>query len=149
MNGDINAGINMIWFKVFKGIFVSYEMSRDISCIVTIKKNKLKLFSNLRRVKMNSTEFEKYFDVYVNKNIDINQIISSDVMQLLVDFYKKYRIKFEVTLKHNKIYIRLPIGTLFKPKVFSPLFRKRELYRYYLIIKEIKTLIENLKIQLN
>ena len=58
------------------------------------------------QVQTDSTEFEEYFDVFSFDPIETLRILTADVMQIMVDFRKQKDIKFEVTIKEKKIYIR-------------------------------------------
>ena len=64
---------------------------------------------------MDSKEFEKYFDVYSNSDIITMEILTHDIMEELVQFYDKYKIKFEIVIKNYNIYIRFDTGAVFEP----------------------------------
>ena len=54
---------------------------------------------------MDSQEFEKYFDVYGDNKIVVMQLLTSDVMNTMMDFIKQSRIKYEITIKSDEMYI--------------------------------------------
>lgn len=126
--------------SVFHGLFASIESPRAIDGSIRIHSNSGfldKLFSSknkLEKVEMDSTEFEKNFDVYAKNKVMAMQILTSDVMSLLLDFKSKYKISYEITLKENHIYIRFNTGAMFEPEVFKNSLDKQLLQRYYNII---------------
>ena len=100
---------------------------------VTIKTNKV-LFKDTNIVEMDSSEFEKYFDVYSNSNILSMEILTHDIMEELVNFYVKYKIKFEIVIKNNNIYIRFDTGSMFEPNILRKSNDINTLWVYYSIL---------------
>ena len=102
---------------------------------------------------MDSQEFEKYFDVYGDNKIVVMQLLTSDVMNTMMDFIKQSRIKYEITIKSDEMYIRFHTGNMFEPKLFKSPLDYNMLKEYYDIIKfvlnvtkEINKVIENMDI---
>ena len=60
------------------------------------------------------------------------QILTADVMQILVDFYKKYNILFEIVFKETKICINFHTGQPFKIPIYTGIDKKK-VYLYYAI----------------
>jgi len=123
--------------EIFKGIFSKTECDKDIGTYIKISKNQLKLFRNKDRVEMDSQEFEKYFDIYSENKILTMQILTSDVMTTLIDFYEKYKIDYEIVIRNNTIYMRFFTGAMFEPKVFGNSMDKKLLFSYFCILKFI------------
>lgn len=88
-------------------------------------------FGNLR-INLDSQEFEKYFDVYCTDKIIAMQLLTPDVMQLLVNFREEMDMEYELTIKNNCIYIRFLSGEMFEPAVVTKFsLDKNMLYKYY------------------
>lgn len=68
---------------------------------------------------MDSSEFEKYFDVIADDKIQAMQILTSDVMDKMLDFIKTSKIKYELTIRDDKLYIRFKTGGMFEGNVFK------------------------------
>lgn len=51
-------------------------------------------------------EFEKYFDVKAANKILAMQILTADIMEELVEFENKTKMKYDVYIKNNNIYLR-------------------------------------------
>lgn len=88
-------------------------------------------FGNLR-INLDSQEFEKYFDVYCTDKIIAMQLLTPDVMQLLVNFREEMDMEYELTIKNNCIYIRFLSGEMFEPAGVTKFsLDKNMLYKYY------------------
>ena len=116
---------------IFQGIFVYTKSKKDIGTYVEILRNKRKIVELKEKIKMDSCEFEKYFDVYSDNNIITMQILTSDIMELLVEFYNKYQLDYEVVIKNNTIYMRFFTGPMFEPEIFVNSMDKQLLHVYF------------------
>lgn len=123
--------------EIYKGIFAISNCNKDIGTMVKISKNKIKILSNKEQVQMDSEEFEKYFDVYAEDKIVAMRLLTSDIMEILIDFYKQYGLEFEVVFKGQKIYLRFFTGAMFEPKVFGGSMDKELIFTYYYILQFI------------
>jgi len=133
----VNTGRRSRTYEVFQGIFVKTECNKDIGTYIKISKNQLKIFGPNNRVEMDSAEFEKYFDIYSENEMITMQLLTSDVMTTLIDFYNKYSIEYEIVIRNDRLYMRFFTGAMFEPKVFGNSMDKELLLRYYCILKFI------------
>lgn len=125
---------------VFHGIFGHIESSKEISGSIKIHSDKGifgKMFKKENKIEMDSSEFEKSFDVYATDPIVAMQILTSDIMEMLIEFKKSSRINYEITIKGKMIYIRFHTGSVFEPKAFRKTLDYNMLKRYYDIIEFI------------
>ena len=78
--------------------------------------DKLIPFNNIDKfkVKMDSEEFEKVFDVYATNKILAMQIFTADIMMELLDLHKTAINKYEITIENDKLYIGFANGEMFK-----------------------------------
>lgn len=123
--------------ELFWGIFTIIKCNKNIESFIQIAKNEFKFMNSNIRIEMDSQEFEECFDVYSEDKVLAMRLLTSDVMDLLVNFYKKYQLDFEITLKDNNIYLRFHTGPMFEPKVFGKSINKEQLYAYYFILQFI------------
>lgn len=112
-------------------------------CEVRIKKNEM-IKLDQSRVEIDSEEFEKYFDITSNSNMIVMQILTHDVMEEIVQFYKKYQIDFEILIKENTINIKFKTGNVFTPKLFKMVEDNELLWTYYQVINFIISLSSRL-----
>lgn len=141
---------------LFHGIFGNVECSKNINTTLKIHSEKGvlgRLFKGRTRIEMDSEEFEKYFDVFGENKIIAMQILTSDVMEMMIDFITNSKIKYEMTIKNNQIYIRFHTGGVFEPKLFKGALNYDMLKKYYNIIyfifeisKRINKVIEETEI---
>jgi len=72
---------------------------------------------------------------------------------MMIQFREESKIKYELTIKENQIYIRFHTGEVFEPKMFTNSLDYDMLKKYYDIIefifrvtREINKVIENTEI---
>ena len=153
ITNHVGSGKNSYIEYVFNGIFAYTKCTKDIGTSVKVYKNKVKILNNKERVNMDSEEFEKYFDIYSDNKILAMQILTSDVMVDLIEFYNKYNLDFEIVFKNDTIYVRFFTGPMFEPKTFGSSMDKQLLFIYYSILqfvanvtKKVNKTLENLEI---
>lgn len=125
---------NSSYSTIFYGLFAEIELNKIINANIQIRKNTINFFDKRPKLEMDSGEFEKYFDVYATDKIIAMQLLTSDIMQMLIDFKEKNKIKPEITLKNNKLYIRFATGNVFESKLMKKTFDYEVLFKYYNII---------------
>ena len=133
---------------IFQGVFASINCSNNLQGVVKISKNKQ--FKDLNKINLDSESFEKYFDVYSTNQILALRILTHDIMEMLVAFYNRYNLDFEIVFNNDKIYIRFATVDMFEPRVFGKSIKKELLYTEYVILKFILELIKKVnEVQLN
>jgi len=142
-NGD-NINIE----EVFQGMFAITSCNKNIGTYIKISKNKLKISDRNNRVEMDSGEFEEYFDVYSEDKNLVMRLLTHDIMDFLVDFYKKYNLDFEIVFKKNNIYLRFFTGPMFEPKLFGSSMDKQMLFTYYCVLKFIVEITKKVNLTL-
>lgn len=98
----------------FHGVFAKVLMNKSINSELKIMQNGKLVFEN--RLKMDSSEFEKYFDVKASNSIVGMQLLTADIMEELIEFENKTNMKFDVFIKNNELYIRFHSGEMFEIK---------------------------------
>lgn len=138
---------------IYEGIFSITQLNNYISEEIRIKKNQYIIKNNCNKIEMDSKEFEKYFDVYSNSDIITMEILTHDIMEELVQFYDKYKIKFEIVIKNYNIYIRFDTGAVFEPNILRKSNNINTLWVYYNILNfvtsftiKINKLIKNIEV---
>lgn len=129
------SGKNRNVEEIFQGLFAITNCNRNISTPIKITKDKFKLKESEELVKLDSSEFESYFDVYSKDKILALQILTADTMAYLIDFYEKYMLDFDIMIKDNNIYMRFHTGAMFEPKIFGNSMEKELLFMYYCVLE--------------
>ena len=139
-------------YTVFHGLFGNVECAKNIETTFKVRSDKGvlgKMFKGKTKVEMDSQEFEKYFDVYGDNKIIVMQILTSEVMSTMIDFIQQSKIKYELTINKDQIYIRFHTGGVFEPSLFKNSLDYSMLKKYYDILdfvfkvtREINSVIE-------
>ena len=95
----------------FNGLFAKVDLEKSINCELRIMQDgKLTLEND--RLNMDSSEFEKYFDVKSSNKIIAMQILTSDIMEELVEFENKTKMQYDICIINSELYLRFHFGTL-------------------------------------
>lgn len=136
----------------FHGLFAKIEMNKSINSNLFIGTNMF--IPSKQRLEMDSGEFEKHFDVSASNSIIGMQLLTHDIMELLISFKKLTGIKYDISIYNKVMYLRFHTGNMFELKsVKKGAFDKDLLKKYYNVLdftytlsKTIIDLIENTEI---
>ena len=123
----------------FHGLFSQIRMDKSIGSELLIRRN----FSVSRKKKLNmdSDEFEKLFDVSATNQIIGMQLLTHDIMELLVSFKKSTGINYDISIYDNIMYLRFHTGTMFEFNSFKKgAFDEEMLRKYYNVLDFTYTL---------
>lgn len=98
----------------FHGLFAKILMDKSINSELRIMQNGGMLMQK-DRLKMDSSEFEKHFDVKASDPIVGMQLLTADVMEELIQFENKTNMKFDIYIKEDELYLRFHCGDMFEP----------------------------------
>ena len=106
---------------IFHGMFGVIELNNYIKGTIKVRKNNFLsgLFYGKDKLEMDSSELEKYFDVFADDKIQAMQIFTADIIAEMLDYYNKYKISYEITIKGNKLYIRFKSGEMFEGNILK------------------------------
>ncbi len=119
---------------IFKGLFSAGSLGKNINGKIKIHSDKGlvgKFTKNKDLLHMDSLEFEKYFDVYSEQKILAMRILTSDLMDYLINFKKENKIKFEITIKNSSFYIRIHCSDMFEGNILKNVLDYNTLKKYY------------------
>lgn len=129
---------------VFSGLFGKIILNKSINSELRIMQNG-KLFFNKERIKMDSNEFEKYFDVKATNQILGMQLLTADVMQDLIDFQNENNIRYDIVIENDVLYLRFHCGRIFEPtNIKNEMIDKKMLEKYYNVLKFTNVLVEKI-----
>ena len=108
---------------------------------------------NLSEVKMDSTEFENMFNVYSDNPVVAMRVLTSDIMEKIIEYEKRLNIHYELLISTNGIYMRLFTKELFEPSILKRDKEKKNMRIYYEILnlvvdmsKELDKIISEVEI---
>jgi len=110
---DSDGKTHTRWITKFHGLFAKIEMDKSINEELRVMQNGGAFFRG-NQLKMDSSEFEKYFDVQISNKILGMQLLTADVMEELVEFENKTKMKFDIFIKGNELYLRFHSGNMFE-----------------------------------
>lgn len=136
----------------FHGIFSRIQMEKSINSNLLIMENHS--FFKKDRLDMDSQEFEKLFDVSATNQIIGMQLLTHDIMELLISFKKQTGIEYDISIYNNIMYLRFHTGSMFEFRSFKKgAFDEKMLREYYDVLdftcklsKMLIDLIENTEI---
>lgn len=144
------SGKNRHVEDIFQGLFCCTDLATEnLNYNIKISKNEFKIVEETGRVNLDSTEFEKYFDVYCEDRILATRILTSDVMEKMIGFYNRFKLPFEIAIQNNQLYLRFFTGPMFEPKVFGKIIEKNTLFVYYNVILFMIELSNTIKAELS
>lgn len=110
---DSDGDIEKKTITKFHGLFAKIVIDKSINSELRIMQNGVMMFQK-NRLKMDSSEFEKYFDVKASNSIVGMQLLTADVMEELIEFEDKTNMKYDIYIKNNELYLRFHSGSMFE-----------------------------------
>lgn len=93
---------------VFNGIFVSFTNPNPQKAVLVLRPDKARHFSlnsALKQVHLEDPEFEKYYDIYSNDQIESRNILTPAFMNRVVEVNKKLSFKSKILTIANNFYL--------------------------------------------
>ncbi|MHC4645971.1 MAG: DUF3137 domain-containing protein [Planctomycetota bacterium] len=129
---ESGTGKNKSRRTVFKGLFFNADFNKHFTCrVVVLPDTAEKLFGgfgkilqswNLTRdqlIKLEDPEFERYFAVYGNDQIQTRYVLSTSLMARIVDFKKKTNRKIYLSFVGSRVFVAVSYTkNLFEPRLF-------------------------------
>ena len=134
------------YVTVFHGLFAYIDLEKINYFSFKITKDKFlgdKIFRTVDKLDMDSSEFEKIYDVNTDDKISTVRILTSDVMQKLIDFKKENKVTPEISFKNGKLFIRFAVGDVFEPNKFKDDMDFNKLKRTYNMINFVFNFVED------
>ena len=127
---------------IFHGIYSRIKIDKSINSYLRITSN---YHSYPKKLEMDSSEFEKKFNVFASDKIIGMQLLTSDIMEELLDFKNKTKYYFDVFINQNTIYLRFHCGAIFEAtRIKKDSLDEEGIKRYYDILELISSLTKRL-----
>lgn len=135
--------------QLFNGMFADIDGIKKIKATIKIfANNNVNAFAfgipKATKLEMDSQGFEKKFDVYTTNKLITMQILTSDIMEMLIEFRNILGRAFEIVIQQGHIYVRFDTGDIFEPKVFKSSVDKKRLMMCYLVLVITKELSQRI-----
>jgi hypothetical protein len=142
---------------IFRGVFISATFnknfnsktfvlpSKTLSYFQNIKKQ---LINNFQRVKLEDMRFSKEFTVLSTDQVEARYILTTSLMQRILDYKKKTRKGISFSFVDNRLYCAIPnYLNHFEPALFEP-YDFEFIKRNYYPIKLYTDLVDDLNLNL-
>lgn len=148
------------WHTIFQGVFFEADFNKDFKTKTFILPDYLerslgfigkRLQSlNVGRpplVKLEDPEFEKYYAVYGEDQVEARYILSTSLMQRLTEFGKKRKFAPYISFVDNSIFIAvLEHKNLFEPRIFRTNLNKDLILEYYNMLDLMIGIVDDLNL---
>lgn len=138
---------------LFQGLFLEIELDKHIDADIRLLLPEIHYLYNttgVEKIEMDNVDFKKQFNVYTNNKLITHQILTSEVMDKLKNYYNNFNMFFELVIKNNKAYLRIETGPMFESFSVKNKLHKEDTFIYYSVLnfafdlaKDIYTIIEN------
>ncbi|MBR3882673.1 MAG: DUF3137 domain-containing protein [Clostridia bacterium] len=83
------------------------------------------------RIEMDSSEFEKYYDLVTDDKIRAMRIFTADLMEKYLDIRRNHKHGVELIIDWDKVYFRFRCGEIFEPPKFMKALTREVLRGFY------------------
>ena len=125
---DANGRTRTTWVSVFRGQCLKFKFHKDFSGRTLVLRdagimNRFGGGRDMDRVKLESPDFEKAFEVYSTDQVEARFLLTPDLMQRLVDLEKVFHgAGLRCAFVDGEMLVALEGGDLFEPgSMFTPL----------------------------
>jgi hypothetical protein len=139
------SGKNQSWHTIFKGLFFIADFNKHFrGQTVVLPDTAEKLFGGLGKmlqewnvsradlIKLEDPEFEQEFVVYADDQVEARYILSTSLMQRILDFKRKTGNKIYLSFTGSRVYVAVPMTkNMFEPKYFSNMDKFDPIFDYY------------------
>jgi hypothetical protein len=142
---ESGSGKNRRRYTIFKGLFFIGDFNKHFTCeTVVLPDTAEKLFGHFGQklqsmnifrgqlIKLEDPEFENYFVVYGDDQIQARYILSTSLMERIVEFKKKTGRKIYLSFVGSKVFAAVSYTkSLFEPRMFRTLLDFEPVREYF------------------
>ena len=142
---ESGSGKNRRRYTIFKGLFFIGDFNKHFTCeTVVLPDTAEKLFGHFGQklqsmnifrgqlIKLEDPEFENYFVVYGDDQIQARYILSTSLMERIVEFKKKTGRKIYLSFVGSKVFVAVSYTkSLFEPRLFRTLVDFEPVREYF------------------
>lgn len=127
-------GIEEIKTQTFRGFYGYVELEKNILLEINIMGNKKAQKYNKKRIEIDSSEFEKYYDFTTDNKIKAMEIFTPDLTEKYIDIININKHLFEVKIKDDRLYFRYNCGDMFESPLYGGGLDRAYIEYYYNLI---------------
>jgi hypothetical protein len=152
------GGSRKKYHTIFKGLFFKADFNKKFyGKTVVLPDTAEKIFGGLgsffqklnwtrgQLIKLDDPEFERYFVVYADDQIESRYILSTSLMKRIVDFRKKTGKRIFLSFVGSEVFVAIPYKRgLFEPKVFTKITGFKSVKEYFEDLQLALGIVEDL-----
>ena len=138
---------------IFKGLFFQANFPKTLKSKTIVVPNLVNININAlpkttrQIVKLEDPQFNEYFTVYANDQVEARYVLSTNLMEKLVKFRQKARKNIYVSFIDNMIYIGIEYGEdIFEPQIFKSMLNFAPMRQYFENIQLMLGIVEDLNL---
>jgi len=146
------------YHTIFKGLFFSADFNKQFrGKTVVLPDTAERLFGGIggffqslnksrgELVKLENPEFEKYFVVYGDDQIESRYVLSTSLVQRILDFRKKTSRRVHLSFVGSEVFVAVPYRrSLFEPRVFGKITGFKGIREYFADLQLALGIVEDL-----
>lgn len=142
------SGVQHYWVTIFKGFLFMADFHKDFKGQTTIIRNSLfKLKFGESRVKMESPEFEKVFDVFSTDQIEARYLITPSMMERLLSLNSRFGKDVTISFRNSTILVAIPSSrNCFEASIWKSLSDMRILKADFEVIHSLLEIVDELNL---
>lgn len=142
------GGVQHYWVTLFKGFFFIADFHKDFKGETAIVRDSLfKMKFGVSRVKMESPEFEKVFDVFSTDQVEARYLITPSMMERLMKLNDHFDSGITISFRNSSIFVAIPNSrNCFEASVWSSLSDLRILKSDFEVIYSLLCIVDELNL---
>lgn len=136
------------WVTIFKGFLFIADFHKNFEGQTVIRRNSLlKLDFSGSRVKLESPDFEKTFDVYATDQVEARYLITPAMMERLLNLDKRFDSGITVSLRNSNILVAIPESkNHFEASIWRPVGNLECLKEEFSTIRMLLSIVDELRL---
>ena len=156
---DSKGNRHTYWVTIFRGVFFIADFNKNFNGRTYVLPDSGFDFLGIGKmmdqwfqgrgeaITLENPTFEKYFKVFSNDQVEARYILSTSLMERLVELKERVNNKIYVSFINSKLFIALPINKdLFEPNEFSSGVKADYLREYFYYLQLITGIVEELNL---
>lgn len=141
-------GVQHYWVDIFKGFLFIADFHKEFQGETTIKRNSLfKIGMGGSRVKMESPEFEKVFDVYSTNQVEARYLITPSMMERMLKLDSNFKDGITVSFRNSTILVAIPDSKdRFEASVWSSFSDMKLLKSDFAVLQSLLAIVDELNL---
>lgn len=140
---DSKGRTTTTWSTLFKGFMFIADFNKDFSGQTVVFRNSIFNFIKSNRVKLESPEFEKLFDVYSTDQVEARYILSPAMMERIIALDKQFNGGILISFYNSSVVIAVSNSrNHFESSLWRPVNHTKTLRDEYNTISALTSIIE-------